>query len=346
VRNGVGVCDVSTLGKVEVHGTDAGKFLDRVYINMMSTLAVGRARYGVMLREDGVVMDDGTAARFADDRYFVTTTTVNAIKVVQHLELCRQWIWPDLDVQIVPSTDQWAQYSVAGPRARDLIARIVDKPFDASNTAFPYMAVTELSVLGGIKARLYRLSFSGELAYEIAVPARHGNLLMRTLMSKGQDLGVTPYGTEALGVMRIEKGHVGGSEINGTTTAGDLGLGKMASTKKDYIGRVLAQRTGLVDPERPRLIGFRPVDRSARLRAGAHFINRSAAPVAASVQGYMTSVAYSPSLGHWVGLGLLVGGDTRIGDIVRAYDPVRGGDTEVEVVSATFYDSEGVRLRV
>ncbi|MET0431644.1 MAG: sarcosine oxidase subunit alpha family protein, partial [Hyphomicrobium sp.] len=255
VRSAVGVCDVSTLGKIEVHGSDAGKFLDRVYINMMSTLAVGKARYGVMLREDGIAMDDGTAARFAEDRYFITTTTANAIKVLQHLELCRQWHWPDLDVQLFPVSDQWAQYSVAGPRARELLAKIVDAPFDISNAAFPYMAVAEISVLGGTKARIYRLSFSGELAYEIAVPARSGDLLMRKLMAEGEPLGVTPYGTEALGVMRVEKGHVGGSEINGTTTAGDLGLGKMASTKKDFIGRVLAQRPGLVDPDRPQLIG-------------------------------------------------------------------------------------------
>jgi sarcosine oxidase subunit alpha len=346
VRNGVGVCDVSTLGKVEVHGPDAGKFLDRLYINMMSTLAVGKARYGAMLREDGIMMDDGTAARFAEDRYFVTTTTVNAIKVVQHMELCKQWHWPELDVQIIPSTDQWAQYAVAGPRARELISRIVDKPFDVSNEAFPYMGVAELTALGGIKARLYRLSFSGELAYEIGVPARHGELLMRTLMEKGKDLGVIPYGTEALGVMRIEKGHVGGPELNGTTTAADVGLGKMASKKKDYIGRVLAGRPGLTDPSRPRLAGFRPVDKAAILRSGAHFLSRNAEPTAANDHGHMTSVAYSPSLGHWVGLGFLSNAESRMGEIVRAYDPVRGEDTLVEVVSPVFYDSEGARLRV
>jgi len=346
VRSRVGVCDVSTLGKIEVHGPDAGKFLDRVYINMMSTLPVGKARYGVMLREDGIVMDDGTAARFADDRYFITTTTVNAIKVTQHLEFCRQWLWPDLDVQLFPITDQWAQYSVAGPRARDLVARVVDKPFDVSNEAFPYMGVAELSLLGGIKGRLYRLSFSGELAYEIGVPARHGEKLMRTLMEQGRDLGVAPYGTEALGVMRIEKGHVGGPEINGTTTAGDIGLGKMASTKKDFIGRVLAQRPGLADPTRPRLTGFRPVNKADRLRAGAHFIGRGVEPTAANDQGYMTSVAFSPSLGHWVGIGLLANADKRAGEILRAYDPVRGGDVEVEVVSPIFIDAEGARLRV
>ncbi len=184
-REKVGICDVSTLGKIEVHGSDAAVFLDRVYINAFSSLPVGRARYGVMLREDGLVMDDGTCARFAQDRFFMTTTTANAVKVMQHLEFCHQWLWPDLDVQMTSATDQWAQYSVAGPHARELLAKIVDAPFDISNAAFPYMAVAELTVCNGVKARLYRLSFSGELAYEIGVPARFGDALMRRLMEAG-----------------------------------------------------------------------------------------------------------------------------------------------------------------
>ena len=346
VRSAVGICDVSTLGKIEIQGADAGKFLDLVYINGFSALGVGKARYGLMLREDGVALDDGTTARFGQNRYFLTTTTANAVKVMQHLEFCHQWLFPDLDVHMVSATDQWAQYSVAGPRARDLLAKIVDAPFDISNAAFPYMGVAELSVLGGIKARLYRLSFSGELAYEIGVPARFGDGLMRRLMDAGAEFGAIPYGTEALGVMRIEKGHVGGSEINGTTTAADLGLGRMASTKKDYIGRVLATRPGLSDPARPQLAGLRPVDRSQRLRAGAHFIAKDAAATAANDDGFMTSVAYSPMCGHWIGLGFLARASERMGEIVRAYDPVRGGDTLVEVVSPVFYDPEGERLRV
>ncbi len=345
-REKVGICDVSTLGKIEVHGSDAAVFLDGVYINAFSTLPVGRARYGVMLREDGLVMDDGTCARFAPDRFFMTTTTANAVKVMQHLEFCHQWLWPELDVQMTSATDQWAQYSVAGPRARELLTKIVDAPFDISNAAFPYMAVAELTVCGGAKARLYRLSFSGELAYEIGVPARFGDALMRRLMEAGAEFGAIPYGTEALGVMRIEKGHVGGNEINGTTTAADLGLGKMMSAKKDYIGRVLSARPGLTDENRPALIGIRPVNRTARLRAGAHFLAKDAAATASNDQGYVTSVAYSPMAGHWIGLGLLLNGPQRHGEIIRAYDPVRGGDTLVEVVAPCFFDTEGVRLRV
>lgn len=345
-RSAAGICDVSTLGKIEIQGADAATFLDRVYINMFSTLAVGRARYGLMLREDGLVLDDGTTARFAPDRYFMTTTTANAVKVMQHLEFCHQWHWPHLDVQMTSATDQWAQFSVAGPRARDLLAKIVDAPFDIGNEAFPYMAVAELTVCNGVKARLYRLSFSGELAYEIGVPARYGDALIRTLMKAGEEFGAICYGTEALGVMRIEKGHIGGAEINGTTTASDLGLGKMMSAKKDFIGRILARREGLSDPTRPALAGFRPVDRAQRLRAGAHFLPKDAGNFASNDQGYMTSVAYSPMCGHWIGLGLIANAASRMGEVVRAYDPVRSGDTLVEIVSPVFFDAEGERLRV
>lgn len=345
VRSSVGICDVSTLGKIDVQGPDACLFLDKLYINGMKTLAVGRARYGCMLREDGMLMDDGTVARLGDNHYFITTTTANAVKVTQHMELCLQWLWPDLDVQMISATEQWAQYAVAGPKSRDLLSKIVDPAFDISDAAFPYMAAGEITVCGGIKARLFRLSFSGERAYEVGVPARFGDALMRRLLEAGQEFGVCAYGTEALGVMRIEKGHISGPELNGTTTPRDVGLGGMVSTKKDFIGRVLGARPGLLDPERPALVGLRPVDRSQRLRSGAHFIAKDAPADASNDQGYMTSVAYSPSLGHWIGLGLLKRGPERIGEIVRAYDPVRNGDTLVEVVSPCFIDPKGEKLR-
>ncbi|HET9573860.1 MAG TPA: sarcosine oxidase subunit alpha family protein, partial [Methyloceanibacter sp.] len=177
VREQVGICDVSTLGKIDVQGSDAGIFLDRVYANTFSTLPVGKARYGLMLREDGFVLDDGTTARLGEDHYFVTTTTVNAVKVMQHLEFCQQCLWPELDVQMVSVTEQWAQFAVAGPQAREVLQKVVDPTHDISNDAFPYLAVGEVSVCGGTPARLFRLSFSGELAYEIAVPARFGDSL-------------------------------------------------------------------------------------------------------------------------------------------------------------------------
>jgi sarcosine oxidase subunit alpha len=297
-----------------------------------------------MLREDGIVMDDGTTTRLGENHYVMTTTTVNAAKVFQHLEFCLQVLRPDLDVQLTSVSEQWAQIAIAGPNARKVLAGIVDSA-DISNEALPYMGAIEADVLGGTPARIFRLSFSGELGYEIAVPARHGQRLAQALMEAGRSFDITPYGTEALGVMRIEKGHVSGSELNGQTSARDLGLGRMASSKKDYIGRVMAQRPAFLDPDRPVLAGFRPVDRNQRLRAGAHFLGLNKPADIKFDEGYMTSVAYSPNLQHWIGLGLLKRGPERIGDIVRAYDPIRGADIEVEVCAPTFIDPEGVRLR-
>lgn len=345
VRSSVGVCDVSTLGKIDIQGADAAEFLERVYINGWKNLAIGRARYGLMLREDGIVMDDGTTTRLGEDHFFMTTTTANAAKVMQHLEFCHQWLWPDLDVQMISATEQWAQFSLAGPNARDVLLKIVDPEHDISNAAFPYMAAGEVTVCGGTRARLYRLSFSGELAFEIGVPSRCGDALIRKIMEAGAEFGITPYGTEALGVMRIEKGHVAGAELNGISTAGDLGLGRMMSTRKDYIGRVLAGRPALIDPNRPIVVGFRPVDRKRRIRAGAHFIRQGMEALAQNDEGYMTSVAFSPSIGHWIGLGFLSRGPERMGEILRACDPIRGEEYLVEVVSPIFYDPDGEKLR-
>ena len=343
-RTGVGICDVTTLGKIDVQGADAGAFLDRVYCNAMASLKVGKARYGLMLREDGFVMDDGTTSRLGDTHFLMTTTTANAAKVMRHLEFCRQVLWPDLDVRLASVSEQWAQAAIAGPRARDLLRGVVDPEHDLSDAAMPYLSARAVTVGGGVAARLFRISFSGELAYELAVPADYGDAMMRALMASGADYGVTPYGTEALGVLRIEKGHVAGSELNGQTTARDLGLGRMMSTKKDFIGRLMAGRAALVEPERPSLVGLRPVEADARLRAGAHFLREGAAATMENDEGYMTSVAYSPHLQSWIGLGLLRGGPARIGERVRAYDPVRNGDVVVQICSPVFVDPEGVRL--
>jgi sarcosine oxidase subunit alpha len=297
-----------------------------------------------MLREDGFVMDDGTTSRLAADHFFMTTTTANAGKVMQHLEFCHQGLWPDLDVQMISVTEQWSQYAVAGPKARDVLQKLVDPPFDISNQAFPFLAVADLTIAGDVPARLFRISFSGELAYELAVPARYGEAVIKLLMAQGAEFGIAPYGTEALGVLRIEKGHAAGNELNGQTTARDLGLGKMMSTKKDYIGRVLAGRAALVDPSRPALIGFKPIDKKERLRAGAHLLVPGARISPENVEGHMTSVCFSPTLGHWVGLGLLKRGPARVGEKLRAFDPLRGGDFAVEVCSAVFADPQGTRL--
>ncbi|MGP0061470.1 MAG: sarcosine oxidase subunit alpha family protein [Beijerinckiaceae bacterium] len=342
-RSAVGVCDVSTLGKIDIQGADAALFLDRIYCNTLSSLAIGRARYGLMLREDGFIMDDGTTARLGNDHFVMSTTTVNAAKVLQHLDYCHQVLWPSLDVQMVSVTEQWAQFSVAGPKARDVLRGVVDAEHDVSDVAFPFLAASEISVGGGIGARLFRISFSGERAYELAVPASYGEAAISAIMAAGAPFGITAYGTEALGIMRIEKGHVAGNEINGQTTAHDLGLGRMLSKKKDYIGRLMAERPALIDPERPRFVGFKPVDIAAGLTAGAHFLARGAPSSANCDEGYMTSVAISPTLGHTIGLGLLRRGPERIGEHIRAVDLVRGLDVEVEICDPVFVDPEGVR---
>ncbi len=344
-RGAVGICDVSTLGKIDVQGRDAAEFLDRIYANSFSKLPVGKARYGLMLREDGICYDDGVSARFSETHFVMTTTTANAGLVFRNVEFARQCLWPDLDVHMISTTDAWATFAVAGPESRALMQTVVDSR-DLSNEAFPFMACAECTVFGGTPARLFRISFSGELAYEIAVPSRFGDAMIRMLMETGKSFGAVPYGTEALGVMRVEKGHASGNELNGQTTAADLGLGKMVSKKKDSFGSRLSERPELNAGDGLRLTGFRPVDRSAQLNAGAHFIELDdGSPDLNSDQGYMTSVAYSPSLGHSIGLGFLKRGHERIGEIVRAYDPVRGKDTKVEIVSPHHIDPTGERQR-
>jgi methylglutamate dehydrogenase subunit C len=343
-RTAVAICDVSTLGKIALGGPDVGAFLDRVYINTFSTLAVGKVRYGVMLREDGFVMDDGTTARLAADEYLMSTTTANAAKVMEHLEFCHQVLWPELDVQMVSVTEQWAQFAVTGPRSRSLLQKLFGAAADLSDAAFPYMACGAFP-LGGLSTRLFRISFSGERAYEIAVPTGYGDALAHELMAAGEDLGVMPYGTEALSVMRIEKGHVAGNELNGQTVARDLGLGRMMSTRKDFVGRIMAERPALVDPGRPTLVGLRPLDPSARLRSGAHLLTPSQTPGPDNDEGYVTSTAFSPLLGHWIGLGLLARGPERVGERIRVYDPIRSGDSEAEIVPPIFLDPEGRKLR-
>jgi sarcosine oxidase subunit alpha len=344
VRNGVGVCDVSTLGKIDVQGADAAAFLDRVYANAMSSVPVGKVRYGIMLREDGIVFDDGTAAHLSPGHFVLSTTSAHATKVLQHLEHARQVLWPELDVQLASVTEQWAQFAVAGPRSRALLERLLDGALDVSNAAFPYVACAEFQ-WHDRPARLFRVSFSGELAYELAVAARWGDATVRSIMAAGGDLGVVPYGMETLGCMRIEKGHVTGAELNGTTTAHDIGLGRMMSAQKDYIGRVLAARPGLSAPDRPALVGVKPSRPDAKLGAGAHFLPLGAQPSLANDEGFISSVTFSPMPGHWIGLGFLKRGRDRMGEKVRAYSPLTGSDLEVEVTSPVFYDPDGKRLK-
>ena len=342
VREAVGVCDVSTLGKIDIQGRDAGRFLDLVYTNTFSTLPVGRVRYGLMLREDGMVLDDGTTARLGEHHYLMTTTTAAAGQVMRHLDFVQQAHCPDWDVRFISVTEQWAQFAVAGPRSRALLDSLLDAPVDPA--AFPFMGCGAVGVMG-VAGRLFRISFSGEQGYEIAVPSRHGEALFRDLVARAEALGGAPYGMEALNVLRIEKGFITHAEIHGRVTAFDIGLQGMMSKKKDFIGKGASQRPGLSGEAREQLVGLKPVQADKRLSAGAHLFTPGEEVNAATSQGYVTSVGPSPVAGCWIGLAFLRNGRARLGEMVRFVDHLRGEDFLCEVASPVFHDPEGGRAR-
>lgn len=342
VRNAVGICDVSTLGKIDIQGPDAARLLDFVYTNTFSTLAEGRVRYGLMLREDGHVMDDGTTARLSAEHYVMTTTTAAAGLVMRHLEFVTQVLRPNWDVRLMSVTEQWAQFAVAGPKSRDLLNAILDAPLEVGQ--WPFMACGEVSVLG-IPARLFRISFSGEHAYELAVPSRYGESLFRDLVARAETLDGGAYGMEALNVLRIEKGFVTHAEIHGRVTAFDIGMDRMIAPGKDCIGKTMASREGLRDPNRERLVGVRPTGPVKQLLAGAHLYPEGQDPVREHDQGYLTSVAFSPTLGHSIGLGFVRRGPERLGERLRMVDHLRGVSATVELCDPVFFDPQGERVR-
>ncbi|MBU2982900.1 sarcosine oxidase subunit alpha family protein [Lentibacter algarum] len=342
VRQAVGVADVSTLGKIDIKGPDAGALLDFLYTNMFSTLKVGRVRYGLMLREDGHVMDDGTTARLAEDHFVMTTTTAAAGQVMSHMELITQGVKRKLDVRFTSVTEHWAQFAVAGPKSRELLNGLLDAPIDGES--WPFMACGDVSV-GGVKARLFRISFSGEQAYELAVPSRYGEALFAELRKRAEGLGGGVYGMEALNVLRIEKGFITHGEIDGRMTAFDIGMQGMMSKKKDFYGKGAAARPGLLDDERPQLVGLKPVGVVKQITAGAHLYKDGAEAVRENDQGYVTSVGFSPEMGSFLGLAFLKGGRARHGETVRMVDAMRGVETTCEVCHPVFLDPEGERAR-
>ncbi len=339
VRDAVGVCDVSTLGKIDIQGRDAGRFLDLVYTNTFSTLPVGRVRYGLMLREDGHVMDDGTSARLGDHHYLMTTTTAAAGQVMRHLDFVQQAHCATWDVRAISVTEQWAQFAVAGPMAREALNAVLDAPIGADD--FPFMACGPVTV-GGVAARLFRISFSGEVGYELAVPARYGAALFDLLLETAEHFGGGPYGMEALNVLRIEKGFITHAEIHGRVTAFDIGMAGMVSGRKDCIGKGAAARPGLTGEGREQLVGLRA---NAGFGAGAHLFEAGAEPVRENGQGYVTSVCWSTTLGAHLGLAFLRNGRARHGEQVRLVDHLRGTDLAVTVCDPVFYDAEGGRAR-
>ena len=344
VRANAGLCDVSMLGKIEITGRDATTFIDRVYSNGFAKLPVGRARYGLMLREDGMIYDDGTTSRLGDNRYFLTTTTAYAAGVMDHLEFCAQVHWPELDVNLASVTDQWAQMSLAGPKSRAILAEIVVD--DLSDEAMGLLAAKEVSLFGGrLKGMLFRISFSGERAYELAVPAGYGESVADALMQAGAAHGICAYGVEALNVLRLEKGFVTHAEINGTVVPADLGLGKMVSaTKADFIGKAMLAREGIADPERPRLTGVVPVDPATSFLPGAHILAAGAAVTLENDQGYVTSSGYSPHLKSTIGLALVIRGPERHGEEVVVWNGLRNESIRGRLCDPVFLDTANERL--
>jgi sarcosine oxidase subunit alpha len=338
VRQSVGAVDVSTLGKFEIWGQDAAEFLERVYVNRWRNLAVGRCRYGVMLREDGVVFDDGTATRIGDRRYFMTTTTAQAPLAARRLEYCRSVLWPGLDLRLVNVTEQWAALALAGPKSRAVLSRVVEG-LDTGPEALPYMGYGEGRFAGRV-ARVFRISFSGELAYEIYVPAGLGAALWDAVMREGAGEGIVPYGIDALNALRVEKGHVAGGELDGRVTAADLGLGRMIRGEGDFIGRRSLARPGLNDPQRWQLVGVTPEDGKSPLPPGAKIVDATPG----RYLGEITSTVWSPMLEMPIALALVAGGRARHGERFYATSPLMGRIVPVLLRSPHFFDPEGTRL--
>jgi sarcosine oxidase, subunit alpha len=337
-RQHVGIFDGSPLGKIEVKGPDAATFLDRFYVCNVLNLEVGRCRYGLMLNENGIIIDDGTIARLAPEQYVVTTTSGGASRIASWLEEWRQCEWPEMRVLVTAVTAQWATVSVSGPQARELIRRLLTD-IKLEPEEFPHLHVRS-GHIAGVPTRLYRVSFSGELGYEINVPSRYATSLWTELLTIGADLGVTPYGLEALLVMRLEKGflHVG-ADTDGATSPPDVGWSRVALNKEaDFIGKRSLIRPANVSSDRLQLVGLVAEDPEV-LVAGAHL--RLPGTTEGS-DGWITSAALSPTLGCAIGLGMLRGGRVWLDQHIAVHDLGRTG--RAKVVNTPFYDPKGTRL--
>jgi sarcosine oxidase, subunit alpha len=347
VRTGVGMIDASTLGKIEVVGPDAAAFLDRMYSNAMSTLQVGRIRYGLMLGIDGMVFDDGVAMRLATDRYLVTTTTGGAARVLDRFEEWLQTEWPHLKVHCTGVTEQWAAVAVAGPRSRQVL-EAAGTDVDVSRAAFPFMAWRDGEV-AGVPARLARVSFSGELAFEVHVAGWHGLHVWEALLAAGEPLGITPYGTETMDVLRAEKGFVMvGQDTDGTVTPHDLGMSWIVNLRKgDFVGRRSLLRSDLQRPDRRQLVGLLPDDPGVLLQEGAQVVAAEHATAAPPVPmlGHVTSSYDSAALGRTFALALVERGRERVGATVhaRTFDGGAHHAVPATVTEPVFYDPEGAR---
>ena len=343
-RSSVVVFDGSPLGKFEVYGPDAAEFLNRVYINNVTSLKTGWARYGLMLNENGIVIDDGIFARLAEDHYLVHTTSGGANRIHAWMEALLQGDWPDLDVLLAPVTSQWANVAVSGPRSRELSERL-EIGIDFSDKGMPHMSIAT-GTIDNIPVRILRASFTGELCYEINVPADRGAALWSRLLQAGEDLQVMPIGIETLTILRTEKGYLHvGSDTDGNTTPGDIGWGHVADKKQgEFLGKRSLSRPFNISDGRMEFVGLTPAQQGGVLAAGAHVIDAGHTSAPAPTQGYVTSACYSPNLQRYVGLGLVKDGARRLGETVNVYDD---GQVHAAVISApAAWDPEGERLHV
>ncbi len=346
VREGVGVLDASTLGKIEIQGKDAREFLNRIYTNAWTKLDVGKCRYGVMCKDDGMVMDDGVTACLGDNHFHMTTTTGGAAAVLDWLELWHQTEWPELEVYFNSVTDHWAAMALNGPHARKLLAELTDD-IDLAADKFGFMD-WRAGTVAGVPARVFRISFTGELSYEINVQANHAMHVWKALFEKGAKYGLTPYGTETMHVLRAEKGFIIiGQETDGSVTPEDLGMQWCVGYKKPFswIGRRALSRPDTRREDRKQLVGLKPLDARLVLQEGAQIVLEKEVRIPMPMVGHVTSSYFSPTLGHGFALALVKGGSGRLGQTV--YLPMADGQVHAaEVVSPVFYDPQGARHHV
>ncbi|MDE0840605.1 MAG: sarcosine oxidase subunit alpha family protein [Porticoccaceae bacterium] len=346
VRNSVGILDASTLGKIDIQGPDAAEFVTRMYTNSYLKLAAGKCRYGVMLKEDGMIFDDGVCACLGDNHYLMFTTTGGAAGVLAWLELWQQTEWPELQVYFTSVTDHWSTATISGPNARRVLAKVCDD-IDLDKNAFGFMDWRDCTV-AGVGARVFRISFTGELSYEINVPAHYGRHVWETLMAAGEEFDITPYGTESMHVLRAEKGFIiVGQDTDGSMTPADMNMDWVVGRNKvfSFIGKRSLYRSDALRADRKQLVGLKTLRRSEILPEGAQIVFDPQQSIPMSMQGHVTSSYYSANLGHSIALAVIKGGLSRMGQVVHC--PLADGRTlAAEIVSSVFYDPKGVRQHV
>ncbi len=343
VRQNVGVCDVTTLGKIDIKGPDSAEFLNRVYTNAWLKLPVGKARYGVMLREDGIVMDDGTTTRISENHYHMTTTTAQAANVLSHLEYYLQLVWPELNVNVVSSTEQWAGAAIAGPKSREVLQKLFPD-LDVSKEGLPFMGYMEGNLFG-VNAKIYRISFSGELAYEVNVESDNGIFMWEKIIEIGKEFNIQPYGTEALSTLRIEMGHVAGSELDGRTIPYDNSLDGLISKKKDFIGKRSLSKSAYVASDRQKIVGVVPLDKKTSIPEGSYIVKDAKAKLPNPKLGHVSASCWSVEYDNPFSLAIIKDGKNMIGQKLFAMSPLKNKTIPVEIVSSHYVDPKGERVR-